>query len=1230
MKAQRPLLAQQYIKEGKMPDPNHSYSLNDAVTFVAECQDMCPEFEREEREFTNFLEPFEKIPGTDRVDHAKAVKRYKRTLDYLLHDIINQHGVVASHAFVRDRARSIRNDLTLQNYRGVEAVILHERIARYHIMCSNVLCGSPGFVMQQEVEQLRKTLLSLMEYYKEMNQKQIRMPNEAEFQAYYILTLPWSNDVPSRLEQELQPHVFMDFQVQLAFKVRFLLARREDPRKPSVDGSLNHYSRIFSIIRKRTTPYLFACCIHIHFLTLRAVGLRAMQRSYHYLEKDPASGMNLSDFIEALGFDGASDSAAFLEHYFVDVAAVGGAMVAYTGRKIVTDITGKSKPGDFPKYPYTLIPDSFRESKSELIESKRAGMSHIDILDGKFVSLPAGAFSANVPSSNGMSLDAHPPAPRFPVPGGAAPAAPNFSFKKVISGTDTSASWKPAMPTFSFAEAAQPPAFPAMSATTVQQNHTIPIFWPEGPRDTIARTSSPDVRHRKRLAPSANPPSLLPTPVEHNPLMRPLRSASPLPKSLPLIALPSQEQRPSLLDAFEDVKDDIYLDLITPEIHRSAAELLHSERAAALSRAAHLEVLDSLLSDVIRDLAMERIMITQQLKVWRLVLDEIAVELMHQTAVEELHGVVWPIVQEWKQMRQLQRFVLDRWGYFVLQRKYARKRDALIGKRMVSYLRQSILVPEKTEDRLDILVAPSGDMIEHRLASVAREMAEQRATWYERILLERDILPLLSTAISAHYKITVATSNGADKVSGSLRWFADTWLKAKLSHEPSTLPDGLVCLRDESFAYEKTASTRILLTHCDAATLPHHQQQKVSSWAAYDSTMPTRCFPELVPRFSNAIFTLATTTTRRKGGPEATDRSHYWSELDRLLRGFSSNMPLHSCPPLLLLASALPWLFDSKSPFSAVETAFLKVSAELFDSGLASSTLLEKLIWLFEHSVPEPALETDVICYIERDTKKYEWAIWKAHELIPENLYHIPAIQSHAANLMVELYNAFLRRVCDIITDDVHLSMAFPAREFASYPLDWNTPESFSHVAEVTFQSLLPPFPDLDTTIPNLATVLSMYVGFVEKLYALPGAVSETLDGLKSCIISASNSFSCAEIFFALANATLGFYANAVSLSYRPFSALLVAGTRASPFLQTAQLLMNRYIDPQGLLVKLVEQSEAAQKKRKANEEAHESKNGAAGALNAKRPSSQSPMELAQQRLKQTLRDAEQLLQSRR
>jgi SAC3/GANP family len=86
-------------------------------------------------------------------------------LDYLFHNIINEYGVDESHAFVRDRARSIRNDLTLQSYRGVEAVVLHERIARYHIMCSNVRCGAPGFVMQQEVEQLRKSKIFLTKRY---------------------------------------------------------------------------------------------------------------------------------------------------------------------------------------------------------------------------------------------------------------------------------------------------------------------------------------------------------------------------------------------------------------------------------------------------------------------------------------------------------------------------------------------------------------------------------------------------------------------------------------------------------------------------------------------------------------------------------------------------------------------------------------------------------------------------------------------------------------------------------------------------------------------------------------------------------------------------------------------------------------------------------------------------------------------------------------------------------
>jgi len=77
-------------------------------------------------------------------------------LDYLINDIVAEGDLADSHAFVRDRTRSIRQDFTLQNNRGLEAVEAHETIARYHILCMHQLCENKGFSEQQEMEQLRK------------------------------------------------------------------------------------------------------------------------------------------------------------------------------------------------------------------------------------------------------------------------------------------------------------------------------------------------------------------------------------------------------------------------------------------------------------------------------------------------------------------------------------------------------------------------------------------------------------------------------------------------------------------------------------------------------------------------------------------------------------------------------------------------------------------------------------------------------------------------------------------------------------------------------------------------------------------------------------------------------------------------------------------------------------------------------------------------------------------
>lgn len=61
MRKQRAILMRRYIKENKMDDPDKKYRIEDARSIVGECNDMCPEYERYEREYQNGLMEFEKV-----------------------------------------------------------------------------------------------------------------------------------------------------------------------------------------------------------------------------------------------------------------------------------------------------------------------------------------------------------------------------------------------------------------------------------------------------------------------------------------------------------------------------------------------------------------------------------------------------------------------------------------------------------------------------------------------------------------------------------------------------------------------------------------------------------------------------------------------------------------------------------------------------------------------------------------------------------------------------------------------------------------------------------------------------------------------------------------------------------------------------------------------------------------------------------------------------------------
>lgn len=155
-----------------MDDPLVPKRLEDAITIVGTCPDMCPRFERYRREREKNFDRWERIPGTMRLDHQRAVKMYERaagdkvipsdlrpphvlrkTLDYLFHDLLPRGGLSETAPFIRDRSRAVRNDLTMQHLTGRSAIECHDRCARFHILVMHLERENKNFSMHLEEQQ---------------------------------------------------------------------------------------------------------------------------------------------------------------------------------------------------------------------------------------------------------------------------------------------------------------------------------------------------------------------------------------------------------------------------------------------------------------------------------------------------------------------------------------------------------------------------------------------------------------------------------------------------------------------------------------------------------------------------------------------------------------------------------------------------------------------------------------------------------------------------------------------------------------------------------------------------------------------------------------------------------------------------------------------------------------------------------------------------------------------
>ncbi|KAJ5199079.1 SAC3/GANP/Nin1/mts3/eIF-3 p25 [Penicillium cf. griseofulvum] len=398
------------IKDGQMADPNQPTSLNQAITPVGTCTDMCPEFERVERIVQKAVDKCEKYhnPATNQLEimETKMVKRFRRaaagndeqlpsdirtpktllqTMNYLIRYVINGgESLAAIHMFVWNRTRSIRNDFSVQQLTHEEdvktAVLCLERIARFHIVSLHLLsnpANTEQFDRHQEREQLNNTMLSLMYYYDD-NRERIHFPNEDEFRAYHILFS--IHDQRPDLEARVQkwPSALLSSpRVQVALELFAAACNTWEPQGALDSRRTNavaqgFYTRFFNIINSPSVSYLMACVAEVYFNHIRQTAIRAIWKAYC---RTPLSQQSKNDhwtveeLTKVLHFDNDEQTIEYCNSQdlqFVENAS-GGLYLNW---------------GDRPVDSVDFAPSSDHSFSETYVESKRAGRSLVAIILG--------------------------------------------------------------------------------------------------------------------------------------------------------------------------------------------------------------------------------------------------------------------------------------------------------------------------------------------------------------------------------------------------------------------------------------------------------------------------------------------------------------------------------------------------------------------------------------------------------------------------------------------------------------------------------------------------------------------------------------------------------------------------------------------------------------------------------------------------------------------------------
>ncbi|KAI0118565.1 SAC3/GANP/Nin1/mts3/eIF-3 p25 family-domain-containing protein [Hypoxylon sp. NC0597] len=407
-KAYREKARMSLMRAGLIDDPDKRRRLNEALTFKGICQDMCPEWEC----ITRIVEHDIKDPEKDVDEHGHAVaipslmvKRLARsaagqdaplpmdvrsvrclkdTFDYLIDLIYADDQLPLRHSFLWDRTRAIRIDFSFQKYAMTpneikQQIYTLEGITRFHVTSLHLLsrdgCTPPDFSEQQEVEQLGKTLISLMEVYDDCAQQGIECENEAEFRGYYIVFNAFNPALMERIADwdrrfEDSQHINSAISIKECIKN---IQRIQGPLHPGAytQQAVDAISVFFEIIKMPTISYTMACFAEIHFNTVRKAILKLIRRSYSRPKFGPKD-LTPAVLKQHLYTDTEEEAVEFFEkHGFQFDDEDGFAILSPT-----------------PEYTDARIRHSFSEA---LVERKRSGRSFQEVVKNTVFELNAEA-----------------------------------------------------------------------------------------------------------------------------------------------------------------------------------------------------------------------------------------------------------------------------------------------------------------------------------------------------------------------------------------------------------------------------------------------------------------------------------------------------------------------------------------------------------------------------------------------------------------------------------------------------------------------------------------------------------------------------------------------------------------------------------------------------------------------------------------------------------------------